>query len=115
VPETVQSAPSSPCSPILAQPEANRRMLLLTELRAALTDLGLACVLARKHRLVLRYNHSPIGASGLTDPQLHVFSPDGTIIATTDGTAYLLDSGSRYPASDPAAAALAIQHGRLAG
>ncbi len=85
-------------------------MLLLADLQAALAALGVRSVLARNHRLVLQYNVSPYRPSGLTDPTLHIFCPDGTGIASTDGTTYRLDIGQEYPASDPAAAASVIQH-----
>lgn len=94
--------------PILAESEVARRMALLTELQAALARLEIHCVLARNHRLVLQYNRNPCAPSGLTDPKLHIFGPDGTDIATTDGTTYRLASGPVYPASDVAAAAATV-------
>ncbi len=67
VPENSRrAAPSSP--PILARAEVTRRMLLLAELQDALAPLGVRSVLARNHRLVLQYNHSPCEPSGLTNP-----------------------------------------------
>ena len=54
-------------------------MTLLTELQAALSGLGIQCVLARRHRLVLRYTENPVPPSGRTDPTLHVFAPAGTL------------------------------------
>jgi hypothetical protein len=83
-------------------------MLALGELQAALSALGVRCVLARNHRLVLRYNRARSAPSGLTDPKLHILAPEGTRIATTDATAYRLDNGQEYSASDPAAAAAAL-------
>jgi len=114
VSENAQSAPPAPRPPILTQAEAARKMLLLAELQTSLASLGIRCVLARNHRLVLRYNCVPCESSGPTDPQLHIFAPDGTDIATTDGSTYNLVSGERYPADDPAATAAFITQARLA-
>jgi len=83
-------------------------MTLLTELQAALSGLGIQCVLARRHRLVLRYTENPVSPSGLTDPTLHVFAPAGTRIVSTDGITYRLDTGLQFPVLDPAAAAASI-------
>ncbi len=66
------------------------------------------------HRLVLQYNRSPCEPSGLTNPHLHIFGPDGTDIATTDGTTFSLASGPEYPTAEPAAAVNAIRHGQHA-
>lgn len=93
---------------VLAKDEASRRVLLLAELQAAFTALGVRCVLARKHRLVLRYNQGPCGPSGPVNPELHVFAGDGTDIATTNGATYSLASGGQYPADDPAATAAVV-------
>ena len=112
MPEHAQSAPQEPGTPILAQAEVTRRMLLLAELQGALEAQEIHSVLARNHRLVLLYNRVPSGPSGMTDPQLHILAPDGTDIATTDGTTYRLASGQEYPAADPAAAAALIRHGQ---
>ncbi len=71
-------------------------------------------MLARHHRLVLKYNRVPSRPSGLTDPELHILAPDSTDIATTDGSTYRLASGMQCPAGDPAAAATLIRQGRLA-
>lgn len=55
--------------PLLDEPEAARRVLLLAELKAALAEQGTRSVLARNHRLVLRYNDPPpLEPSGLTNP-----------------------------------------------
>jgi len=86
-------------------------MLLLAELQDALAALGVRSVLARNHRLVLHYNHSPCEPSGLTNPELHIFAADGTDIVTTDGGTYRLANGNECPAGDPAAAATVIGHG----
>ncbi|HXP20789.1 MAG TPA: hypothetical protein VN840_14190, partial [Streptosporangiaceae bacterium] len=43
--------------------------------------------------------------SGPTDPQLHIFTPDGTDIATTRGSTYHFASGHAHPADDPSRAA----------
>jgi hypothetical protein len=94
---------------VLEEPEAARRELLLAELQAALSALGLQSIRARRHRLVLRYNdplrHLP---SGPVSPTLHIFGPDRTHVATTDGTGYQLDDGREFPVTEPAAAAAAI-------
>ncbi len=74
--------------------------------------LGVRSVLARNHRLVLRSNCSPCEPSGLTEPQLHIFAPDGPVIATTDGTTYRLTSGTECPAADPAAVAALMRRGQ---
>lgn len=66
-------------------------------------------MLARHHRLVLRFSDEHHQPSGLTDPHLHVFTPGGTDIATTNGITYLFTSGKSYPAGDPAAAAAAVR------
>ena len=84
-------------------------MLLLAELQAELAALGVRSVLARNRRLVLKYNAGTCKPSGLTNPMLHALTPDGTGIATTDGTTCQLDSGQAYPASDPTAAAAAMR------
>jgi hypothetical protein len=86
-------------------------MRQLAQLQAALDARGVRCVLARHHRLVLRYNCRPSEPSGLTDPQLHIFVPSGTEIATTDITSYQLASGRVFSASDPSAAAAVIASG----
>ncbi len=93
---------------ILADADAARRMSLLADLQDALAELDIDCVLARNHRLVLRYNRAPCEPSGLTEPQLHIFTPGGTDIATTDGTVYVLTNDRQHPASDPAGAAAII-------
>lgn len=108
MPAQAPAAPAAPRAPILTPPEAAARMELLTELQAALTGLGVQCVLARGHRLVLRYADSPVPPSGLTNPTLHVFTPGGTRTITTDGAAYRLSTGQELPADDPASAAALI-------
>jgi len=114
-PEGAHSDPSAFRPLILTEAVATRRMLLLAELQAALAVVGVRCVLARNQRLVLQYNVSPCEPSGLTDPKLHIFTPDGTDTATTDGTAYRLATGPEYLTADPAAAAAAIRRGHRAG
>ncbi len=89
-------------------------MLLLTDLQAALKALGLQCVLARNHRLVLRYNEASCEPSGLTEPVLHIFIQDGTAIATTDGHAYHVSGGRHYSACDSGAVAADIVRGHRA-
>jgi hypothetical protein len=96
-------------SPVLDEPEADRQALMLAELQAALTALDVNTVLARRHRLVLRYSDPPpLAPSGPTSPTLHIFAPDGTRTATADGSVYQLDDGRTFPISDPATAAAAI-------
>ncbi len=100
---------AQPPEPILIGPEAARRLLLLSDLQTALARLGIRSVLARTHRLVLRPPTAPCAPSGQTNPRLHIFTPAGTTVATTDGTAYHLASGHDCPAADPAAAATLIR------
>jgi len=53
----------------------------------------------------------------MTDPQLHIFVPDGSdivTIVTTDGRTFNLASGRQCPADDPAAAATFIRNGQHA-
>jgi hypothetical protein len=114
MPDTAPSAPAACSTPILSRAEADRRTLLLAELQSSLSELGVGAVLARHHRLVLQDNRVPSGPSGMTDPRLHIFTPDGTCIATTNGTAYHLAAGQQCPAGDPAAAATFIRHGQHA-
>ncbi|HVB45354.1 MAG TPA: hypothetical protein VNF47_21985 [Streptosporangiaceae bacterium] len=97
---------------ILSEYEAGRRMLLLAELHAALTALGVRCVLARRHRLVLRYNAGVCGLSGLENPHLHIFAPGGTDIAVTDGAVYEITSGGRYPVGGNGAVTAAGEYAR---
>ena len=95
--------------PVLTQSEASRRLLKLAGLQTALTNLGVRSVLARHRRLVLRWHSAgPFGPSGPTDPELHIFTPAGTTVATTDGTVYHLLAGQQGPAADPVAAAALI-------
>ena len=105
--------PDSSHNTILASDEAARRVQLLSELQAALKDLGMHSVLARNHRLVLRWhNAGPFEPSGQTSPQLHIFTPAGTTIATiatTDGTSYHLSAGPDCPAVGSTAAAALIR------
>jgi hypothetical protein len=70
---------------------------LLRELKAELSALGIESVLARNHRLVLRYNAGPLDPSGLTDPQLHIFTAAGKQVATTDGAVFPAGQGSGVP------------------
>ena len=110
MPPDIQSAPAQP-GLVLDETEADRRALLLTELQSALDSLGVRCVLARRHRLVLRYNDPPpLEPSGPTTPTLHIFTPGRTRMAGTDGTVYRFDDGRQFPAADPAAAATTIRN-----
>ena len=98
--------PREPGQPILSPDEADRRLRRLAQLQASLTGRGVRCLLARRHRLVLLSNGGGrSGPSGLTNPQLHIFLDDGTRVATTDGTRYLLDGSQRSSGGDPLAAA----------
>ncbi|HVB46066.1 MAG TPA: hypothetical protein VNF47_25620 [Streptosporangiaceae bacterium] len=97
---------------ILAEAEVSRRVLLLAELHAAFTALGVRCVLSRKHRLVLRYEAGLCGPSGPLDPHLHIFTDGGTEVATTDGAVYSLASGGQYPVDDPKAVAAKLTSDR---
>ena len=94
-------------SPVLADTEVSHRMRLLSELQAALAVHGVEAVLARTHRLVLKYGASPCPASGLINPKLHILSPRPGI-ATTDGCTYYLSWGQTFPVTDPIAAGEAI-------
>jgi hypothetical protein len=94
--------------PVLDEAEAGRRGSLLTELHEMLAAQGVRSILARNHRLVLRYDKTPYEPSGPTDPALHIFTSEGTTIATTDGTAYVFTTGQRSAADDPAAAVALI-------
>jgi len=91
--------------PILATDEASRRAALLADLQSVLAAQGVSSVLARHHRLVLGGGRNKCEPSGPTDPQLHIFTPDGTDIATTDARTYHFASGHAHPADDPAHAA----------
>jgi len=103
-----------PCPPILDKQEAARRAALLSDLRSVLAAQGVSSVLARNHRLVLEGASTRCAPSGLTDPQLYIFSPAGTSIITTSGRTYLVH-GDKYPADDPhGAAAAACRHAMAA-
>lgn len=94
--------------PVLSDNDAALRMRLLAALHDALDGRGIQSLLARTHRLVLRYNESPCPPSGLTNPILHIFMPGGMVAVTTDGRWYVLPGSSRCNVSDPAAAADAV-------
>jgi len=104
VPENGQNLPSIR-PPLLNKEEASRRAALLSELQSALAAQGVRSVLARHHRLVLSGGSTKCAPSGPTDPQLHIFTPEGTDIATTHGSTYHFASGDAHPADDPARAA----------
>lgn len=91
--------------PVLGPAEASRRAHLLAELHKSLGDLGVPCVLARTHRLVLRFSQPASQPSGPTDPRLYAYTPHGTRVITTDGSAYALPDGQSWPVTNPAAAA----------
>jgi hypothetical protein len=109
--EKARSAMDEPDVLVLSEAEAERRMGLLADLKAELDARGVVSVLARRRRLVLHYNLSPCPPSGLTDPQLHVFTADRHGVVTADGRSYRLASGASCPAGDPGAAAAAIAGG----
>jgi len=114
--ETTRSTVDEPDVPVLGEAEAERRMGLLADLKVALDARGVSSVLARRRRLVLRYDLSPCPPSGLTDPQLHVFAAGSHSVVITDGLRYSLWPGRSCPADDPCAAAAAIagSHGPAA-
>jgi hypothetical protein len=88
---------------------AYRRRALLEALSDELAAQHINSVLVTRHRLVLR-GKGPCDPSGLTDPQLYIFTPQGREVATTDGSTFHFTCGQPHPASDPAGAA-----SRLAG
>jgi hypothetical protein len=101
---------SSPCTtsrraPILAEAEATHRVSLLAAMQTALTAQGVDSVLVRNRRLVLRSGSGRLDPSGPTEPELHIFAPEGKNIATTDGAEYHFASGKMHPADDPHGAA----------
>jgi hypothetical protein len=74
-------------TPILDEAEVDSRMMLLAELQAAIEARGIRCVLARNHKLVLRYNEASPAPSGPTEPRLYIFvGAQRRDSATTDGT-----------------------------
>jgi hypothetical protein len=95
--------------PILTKAQIDMQLLLLAALHSALAERNIRCVLARTHRLVLRYSAAPLAASGPTEPQLYVFFIPGQKpgIVTTDGVNYRFGS-DEFPVDDPVAAAVAI-------
>lgn len=101
--------PRGPREPILAKEEASRRAALLSDLHGALAAQGVNSTVVRRHRLVLEGAGTKCAPSGPADPQLHVFTPCGTSIVTTNGRTYLLSSGRACPADDPAQAARTLQ------
>jgi hypothetical protein len=110
VPENGQNPPPAR-PPVLAKEEASRRAALLADLQAALAAHGVPSVLARRHRLVLSgASTTTCALSGPTDPELHIFLPDGKDIATTRGRSYHFASGHAHPADDPAQAARRYKH-----
>jgi hypothetical protein len=108
MPGTTARTPGPARPAVLTETEAASRLRLLADLKTELASLGIPSVLARNHRLVLRYNTVPCEPSGPTDPQLHILVPAGTEIATTNGSTYALSSGRTHAATDPAAAARLI-------
>ena len=104
MPDCEQRQPM-PRPPVLADHEASRRAAQLADLRSALAAQGISSVLARTRRLVLWGKPRDYEPSGPTDPQLYIFAPGGTEIASASGGTYLFASGSAYPAADPLQAA----------
>lgn len=96
-------------TPILEDAEVARRKLLLAELQSALDASEIACVLAGRQRLVLRFNDPPRQPrSGPTDPSLHILNNARTVV-TTDGSSYRLSDGHDFPISDVTAVAAVIR------
>lgn len=106
MPQSTLCTPS-PRPPVLPDAQVTRRVALLTELQNALAAQGLDSVLVRTRRLVLRSDGGRVEPSGPTDPQLHIFAPEGKDIATTNGTVYCFASGQAHPTDDPCGAATA--------
>lgn len=104
MPENTQSR-RSPSGQILAGAEARRRAALLTKLQSELAAHGVTSTLARNHRLVLRAGSRPCEPSGPTDPQLHIFAPNGTKVVVVDGGVYRFASGQTHRVDDPAGVA----------
>lgn len=102
-----------PCPPILGEAEVQRRVLILAGLQSELDVLGVRAVLARNHKLTLRYNVPGPQPCGMTDPVLHVFGPSGMRKATTDGSCFRIDSGEEFPVDDPAGTATRISDPRV--
>lgn len=92
---------------ILGRHVASSRYALLAALRDELAAQQINSVLATRHRLVLR-GKGPCDPSGLTDPQLYIFTSEGREVATTDGRAYYFANGQAHPVSDPAGAAIRL-------
>jgi len=84
-------------------------MTLLAELQIALEATGARCVLARRHRPILRATDAPCKPSGPTDPQLHVFTEASTCVATTDGSKFRLSSGKTFAVTALAAVTAAVR------
>ena len=105
-------AQPEPQDPTLRPSEVADRVGALAKLQSALAALGIRCVLARHHRLVLRSPAVSRCSSGQTDPRPHVLAADGPCTVITDGTAYRLDTGQVLQAADPATAAALIVAGR---
>lgn len=99
---------------IVDEAEVARRMRLLAALRETLERRQIRAVLARNHRLVLRYGEGSCGPSGLTDPELHVFGPERKHVVTIKDNAYVLDGGRQFK-SPPATAAAIVAEARAAG
>jgi len=97
---------------ILTEEEVARRVLLLTELRHAISGYGVCGVLTRNHRIVLRYPAHHSQPSGMTEPKLHLFLPGSRDIVMTDGAVFRLASGGVFAAANPAAAAREIWRAR---
>lgn len=92
---------------ILDEAEVVRRMRMLAALQETLKRQQIRSILARKHRLFLRYNDGPHEPSGMTDPELHVFGPKKHVVTIKD-SAYVLDGGKRFHRPAAIAAAIAV-------
>lgn len=102
-----------PDSRIIGETVVHVRMLLLAELKAELDHIEVRAVLARNHRLTLRYNAPGHQPCGMTNPAMHVFTPMGLRKVTTDGTCFRLDSGEEFPVGHADEAATQITHAFL--
>ncbi len=91
---------------ILDETEAARRMRLLAALQGTLKQRQVRSILARNHRLFLRYNDGPGEPSGLTDPKLHVFGPQGHVVTIKNST-YVLDGEKQFKSTTTFAAMIA--------
>jgi hypothetical protein len=99
---------------ILGRHVAYSRQALLAALRDELAAQHINAVLVTRHRLVLR-GKGPCDPSGLTDPQLYIFTSWGREVATTDGRMYYFADGQSHAVGDPAGAASRLAGAALPG